>query len=128
MRWMIILLFGYTVWASPIHKTIDQLLENEDKRSVDFPQYDPFKKATPLLNKKSKKLRTHKPLPIRLSAVLNNRAYINGKWYKKGDLLSEGKIMDIRKNSVYLKKANKIKILNLKRSKNIFTLGQKDGK
>lgn len=128
MRWMIMLLFGYSIWASPIHKTIDQLLENEDKTRIDFPQYDPFKKATPLLNKKSKKLRAHKSLPTRLSAVLNNRAYINGKWYKKGDLLSEGKIIDIRKSSVYLKKANKIKILNLKRSKNIFTLGQKGAK
>ena len=126
MRWMLILLCGCTLWASPIPKTIDQLLDNEDKTEIEVPQYDPFKRATPLLHKKSKRIKVHKALPTQLVAVLNDKAFINGKWYKKGDVLSEGKIVDVRADSVYLKKGHKIKILKLKKTKSIFTLDQKE--
>lgn len=128
MKWMIIFAFGYVLWASPIPRTIDQLLENENKTQLEVPSYDPFMRAAPLLQKKSKNVTVHKPLPIQLIAVLNEKAFINEKWYIKGDVLAEGKITEIRADSVYLKKGHTIKILKLKKAKNIFTLEQKDTK
>jgi len=126
MRWMILLVFGYTLWASPIPKTIDQLLNNEDTTELEVPQYDPFKRATPLLQKKSTRDKVSRPLPTQLIAVLNEKAFINGKWYKEGDVLAEGKITEVRADSVYLKKGRTVKILKLKKIKSMFTLEQKD--
>ena len=126
MRWIFLLAVGSTLWASPIHQTIDELLENDAKRVLKIPHYDPFKRARPLLIKKSTKQKVHRSLPTELSAVFNHKAFINGRWYKKGDVLSEGRVIEVREDSVYLKKGHKIKIFKLKKSKNILKTRKKE--
>ena len=126
MKWMLLLSIGCILWASPIHKTIDELLESDKKRVLKIPQYDPFKRARPLLNKKLTKKKVHISLPTELSAVFNHKAFINGQWYQKGDILSEGTLIEVRENSVYLKKGHKIKIYTLKKSKNMLTIENKE--
>ncbi len=128
MKWILILLSIYTVHAAPIHKTIDQLLEDGGKPELKIPQYDPFKRAAPLLKKKRVTRRVDKPAPLVLSAVLNERAFINGKWYENGDLLPEGKIVKVNSKSVYLKQGKKIKILHLQKKKTMFSIRDKDYK
>lgn len=127
MRWIIIasLLAANSLWATPIHKTIDELLENEKEQDLSIPKYDPFKRAKPLLKRKKSGKSTYKPLPVQLTAIMNNKAFINGRWYKKGDSISEGKLIKVNRTSVYLKQGKKIKILPLKKSKNILEISQK---
>ncbi len=130
MRWIIIasLLGISSLWSSPIHKTIDELLENEKEQSLSVPGYDPFKRAKPLLIRKNSGKTVYRPLPLQLTAVMNNKAFINGRWYKKGQLTSEGKLVKINSTSVYLKQGKKIKILPMKKSKNLLEISQKGEK
>jgi hypothetical protein len=116
------------VSASPIHKTIDELLKNEEQKSLEIPSYDPFKRAQPLLNKKHTKRPSHRSVKTELIALMDKRAYINGRWYSLGQRLSEGKIIKIDASSVTLKKGNKIKILRLRQHKKLFSISEKDKK
>ncbi len=127
MRWILIasLLGVNSLWATPIHKTIDELLNNEQEQSLSLPQYDPFKRAQPLLKKKKSGRSAYKPSPSRLTAVLNDRVFINGRWYKRGESVPEGKLIKITPTSVYLKEGKKIKVLPLKTSKNLLEISQK---
>lgn len=122
------LMFCLVLSASPIHKTIDELLENEEQMSLEIPSYDPFKRAQPLLNKKQAKRSPHKSVKTELIAIMGKRAYINERWYSLGQSLSEGKIIKIDARSVTLKKGNKIKILRLRQQKKIFAISEKDKK
>ena len=130
MRWMIItaLLSANILWASPINKTIDELLEHETEQALSVPQYDPFKRAKPLLKRKKSGRSVYKPLPAQLTAVMNDKAFINGHWYKKGESISEGKLVRINSTSVYVQQGKKIKILPLKKKKNVLKISQKGEK
>ena len=58
-----------------------------------------------------KKEHTHKKL--KLSAIMNQEAYINQQWYKKKDTVSGYLITNISHTSVFLKKENKVQTLHL---------------
>ncbi len=130
MRWIIIasLLADSSLWSSPIHKTIDELLENEKEQVLDVPMYDPFKRAKPLLKQKNRSKSVYRRSPLQLTAVLNDKAFINGRWYNRGELTAEGKLVRINPMSVYVKEGTKIKILPLKKSKNLLKMSQKGDK
>ena len=127
MKLILLILCTGLIWAAPINKTIDELLENETKKELEVPKYDPFQRAAPLLKKKSTRVRIYKPLPIELSAILNEKALISGKWYKKGDLTPEGRVVKVTKSSVHIKKKTTTKILQLQKStKSRFQVTLKD--
>jgi hypothetical protein len=46
-----------------------------------------------------------------LTAILNHRAFIDGKWYKLGDNLGSYRVESISRNSVTLRSANESKKL-----------------
>ncbi len=67
--------------------------------------YDPFTQNDPMLeqkgytnttNKSGKKVR-----PLIVSSVFGDKAFINGRWYKKGDFVRGYKILHV--NSKYIK-------------------------
>ncbi len=129
MRWLvsIILLSMCSLWASSINKTIDELLEDNVQQELSLPQYDPFKRAKPLLKAKKRGKRVYRPAPKELTAVFNDKAFINGRWYQLGDTLPEGRLVKINATRVYLKKGSTIKVLPLKKSKNLLNITQKVG-
>jgi len=63
---------------------------------------------------------THVEVIHTLKAILNKAAFINKKWYKKGDTLGKYKVGNILSHSVVLKSANGNKKLSLKKKKKIF--------
>jgi len=125
MKWLILLLSVELIYSAPINKTIDELLEKSEKQELKVPSYDPFKRATPLLQKKSKKS-SYKALPIELSAIMNNKSFINGRWYEKGDKTPEGRVVKITKDAVYLRQGKKTKILRLHNQKRLFDMHEKE--
>jgi len=116
------------LYAAPIDKTIDELLDTEKKDSLKIPDYDPFQRAQPLLKKKSKPINRHKKAPAQLSAIMNSKAFFSGAWYKLGDKSPEGKVIKITDKSVYVRKGNKTKVLRLQNKKSVFTIHEKGGK
>ncbi len=55
-------------------------------------------------------------IELKLYAIFNNRVNINGKWYKIGDIIQGYKIIKITYDKVFLKKGNKIFVLEVKNS------------
>jgi len=111
------------LFSAPIDKTIDELLYKE-KKALEVPSYDPFKRAKPLLKKKSRKSIT-KPTILEVSAIMNNKAFFDGRWYQKGDKTAGGKVVKITENALYLKQGRKTKILRLKNKKSVFSIREK---
>ena len=126
MKLIIFVLFTTLLSAAPIDKTIDELLENETKKELESSKYDPFKRTQPLLYKKKYKIKRAEKMPLKVSAIMNNKAFISGKWRETGDVLSEGKIIEISPYYVVLKKGTKIKTLKLQSSKKMFKIDEKD--
>ncbi len=56
-----------------------------------------------------------------LTAIMNNKAFINGKWVGRGEFVGSYKLIDIMDDSVFLKDGNKTKLIffkdNLKKIK-----------
>ncbi len=130
MKWILIISISCfsTLSASSINKTIDELLNDQSDQELNIPNYDPFKRAKPLLKRKSSKNYVYKPRPAKLTAVFNQKAFINGKWYVKGDHISEGKLVDIQSERVYLKQGDKTKVLLLKHKNKLLQITQKGEK
>jgi len=55
-----------------------------------------------------------------LKAILNHAAFINKKWYKKGDKLGDYRVGYVSKNSVTLKSNSNTKVLKLEKKKKKF--------
>ena len=51
-----------------------------------------------------------------LTAILNNNAFINGKWYQVGDRVGTFKLVDIMDDSVYLKDGKRTKLIFFKQN------------
>jgi len=126
MRWLILLLSVQLLYSAPIDKTIDELLQINDKQELKVPSYDPFKRATPLLKKKKTRKSVSRAVPVELSAIMNKKGFFNGKWHQKGDKTAEGKVIKITHNSVYFRQGKKTKILRLHKNKRLFKIREKE--
>ncbi len=84
--------------------------------ALDLPvNYDPFYKASKII-KTAKKRKVLQRIPVqrlRLYAIFNDKAYINGRFYAIGDRIGEYKLVSIKKDYVLLSKKGTIKMLPL---------------
>lgn len=62
--------------------------------------------------------------PLEVSAVMNDRAFINGEWYRIGETVRDYEITHIDPRFVSLKEGNKLKIIGVGISRRV--LGTKD--
>ena len=51
-----------------------------------------------------------------LTGIMNNRAFINGKWLKVGNRVGRYKLIDVMEDSVYLKDGNRTKLIFFKQN------------
>lgn len=71
--------------------------------------YDPFIKLLPI-EKVAKKARAKKRVVI-VSAILTNRAFINGRWFERGDKIGSYKVAYVKPKKVKLVSKHKNMIL-----------------
>lgn len=84
--------------------------------------YDPFQKTVKMKKQHSPSLLLM-PLPPLLSepmfnptvvtAVMNDKAFINGQWYKVGDTVNAQQITSIQTDFVALKEGNRLTMLGV---------------
>jgi len=123
-------IFSSIVSATDIEDIIKSIQKiNSDKaikipKSIKYDIYDPFSSAKPILNAENKqqKKQTNELSPIILQTTLNHRAFIDGKWYNKGEIVRGYKIQKISKDSVVLVKHSKIKVISIYSVKNILEM------
>ena len=82
--------------------------------------YDPFRKATPAIKKAEEvKVKPTPPVPV-LKAIINNTAYIDGRWREVGDDINGYKIAKIADEVVILKLGERNITLSVTRKSNNF--------
>lgn len=94
--------------------------------------YDPFAKTAKSKSSSSIGLRPPPPMmaalpaftPISVTAVMNNKAFINGAWYRVGDKVNHQEVTYIHNNFVGLKEGNRLIMMSV--SSNRRVLGTKD--
>jgi hypothetical protein len=64
------------------------------------------------------------PTPTVVTAVMNEKAFINGVWYKVGDKVNDQEITSIQANFVTLKEGNRLTMLGVGNQQRL--LGTKD--
>ncbi len=117
-----IFLFSVVFAANDVHEIAKKIdaLGSDDTLSdkVTYKVYDPFKRAKPLLAKKTIKQKVIKPKPIKVQTILNEQAFIDGKWLQKGSTVHGYKITAIKKNIVVLRHNKKEIFVPLYQGKN----------
>ncbi|GEM_PF-1657244 len=98
----------------------ERMLQAPLSAKPNFHIYDPFVETAPILAKakESGSVSMEKILPnppLRVSAVLNDRAFVNGRWVKKGDKIGEFKVISISQKRVVLYSGKKRIIVPLKK-------------
>lgn len=63
-------------------------------------------------------------VPTVVSAVMNNKAFINGEWYAIGDKLGNKEVTYIQNNFVGLKEGNRLTMISVGSNRRV--LGTKD--
>jgi hypothetical protein len=94
--------------------------------------YDPFYKTSTSKSSSSIGLRPPPPMmaelpaftPTTVSAVMNNKSFINWSWYRVGDKVNNQEVTYIHNNFVGLKEGNRLIMMSV--SSNRRVLGTKD--
>lgn len=108
--------------AEDILKKFDTLKSIHIPSAVEYRVYDPFKRAAPLVKRSGRGFAAHRPVPIRVTAILNDRAFINGRWVRAGEYLGRYKIARIGATGVVLKSGNMTRFVPLGKRKRILKI------
>jgi len=111
MRWIVFIVFITNLFAV---------------ESIELIHYDPFKQAKKIIisQKKQQPIVMDKPKPLRISAIFNDKVFINGKFYRVSDRIYSYKIVKIGKNKVVMRKKDKVVVLYFMK-KNHFQMKEK---
>lgn len=91
--------------------------------------YDPFRKTAKTASSVNglippPPMITAAPVPTIVSAIMNNKAYINGAWYKIGDRVNNKEITYIQNNFVGFKDENRLTMISVTPTRHV--LGTKE--
>lgn len=128
MRYILLLILFISANAGDISTLLSKInylksLTSKGFKEIDI-KYDPFMQTKKIfVKKKNSKKEVVKSsinkVSLTLITILNGRAFINSKWYKKGDKLNGYKIVYIGNDKVMLKKESRVKYLQIEKTKNI---------
>jgi len=112
------------LWAASID--VESIAEKLEKVGAwrlpvtpDYVIYDPFKRAEPLI-KQAKAANFEPQTPaLRVTAVMNERAFVNGRWVKRGDRIGPYRIVSVRSDGVVAKEGGRTLFLPLKRKRKL---------
>ncbi|NPA04421.1 MAG: hypothetical protein GXO61_06120 [Epsilonproteobacteria bacterium] len=79
--------------------------------ALELPRYDPFKKSIP-------KRKWRYPT-IKVEAIFNHKAFINGRFYSVGDRIGVGKVVKVAKDYVVISFGRRKKIFFLSTPKKV---------
>ena len=85
-------------------------------KSIPFIHYDPFKKAKILLKRTTPKKRYFRQSSLKVTAIFNKKAYINGKFYGVNSIVNGYKIIRIQEHYIQVQKHRKISTIPLIKS------------
>lgn len=114
----VLIFFSILLYAFDV-ESITKKIENMEASSntydkINYQIYNPFATAKPIVKKSvTSEIVMSRPFPIVLKTILNEKAFINDRWYSVGDVFREYKIQAILKSLVVLAKESELKIINM---------------
>ena len=128
--YLVLFLLLSTAFCNELSDKLDSLIKNKTEKKVVVLKYNPFYK--PVIKeeeignkKKALHVRTKKSDDFNLVAIINKKAFINGKWYKEGERIGKFKIKLIKKDSVVLFGNRKKLLLDFISDKKILKIREK---
>ena len=89
----------------------------------DYPIYDPFRRAEPLLRKKTNPpVRKARPSVPKVAAILDDKAYVNGRWVAAGETVAGYRVTAVGRDGVYLEKGGRTLFVALKRKRGLLKI------
>ncbi|WP_456433457.1 hypothetical protein [Nitratifractor sp.] len=125
-RWLIVPFLGVVPLMAELDvKTIHHMVEKIKSKRTSTHHVDFSKTPSPFVFVVHREENSTKPkivipdriVSFRLGAVVNDRAYINGKWLKVGDTIEGYKVDSVDNRSVVLKKGEETVHLFLQKQK-----------
>ncbi len=113
------LLAAAPVDVASIAKKFEKLGEWQLPQTPDYTIYDPFRRAEPLIRQAKAVKRKPKPITLRITAIMNDRAFVNGRWVRSGDRIGEYKVVGIRSRGIVLKAHNRTLFLPMREKKRL---------
>ncbi len=128
--YLVLSLLLSTAFCNELSDKLDSLIKNKTEKKVVVLKYNPFykpaiKKKKIENEKKALHVRTKKSDNFNLVAIINKKAFINGKWYKEGDRIGKFKIKLIKKDGVVLLGNRKNLLLDFVNDKKILKIREK---
>ena len=122
---MAIALLASALWGAEAVdvKAIAQKLQRIGERPLPpvpgYEIYDPFRRAEKLMRRKTPPLRRPAAPRPKVTAVLNDRAFVAGRWVKPGDRVGLYRVAAVRPDGVLLRRKGRTLFLPLARPKNL---------
>lgn len=111
--------FSFLV-ASDTASKLDMLTHFQRPYKAIVVDYNPFMKEE-LSNHTSSTPYTHATdkNALHLLGIINNKAFISGRWYRVGDTIDGGKVMRIENEKVEIQKEKQIQTLRFEEAKSV---------
>jgi hypothetical protein len=123
MRIFLILSIVLSLYAEDLKLRTQKLIAPIEKTLIVRVKYDPFKKGQEVVQKIfSKKVQDN---TLYVTAILNNKAFINSRWYRVGEKVDGYKIIQLKENSILVKNSKKVLKFSIKRRDNIVKVKDK---
>ncbi len=123
MKIFLILSIVLSLYAEDLKLRTEKLIVPIEKRAIVKVKYDPFKKGKEVVQKVfSKKVQDN---TLYVTSILNNRVFINSRWYRVSDKVNGYKIIQIKEDSILVKNSKKVLKFGIKRRDNIVKVEDK---
>ncbi|MCF6201674.1 MAG: hypothetical protein L3J42_06090 [Hydrogenimonas sp.] len=114
-------LFGSPATAEPLLQKLNRLDSFKLSSKVPIKLYDPFKRAASLVKSKKRGYRRASSLP-RVSALMNDKAFVNGRWVHVGETVAGFKIAEIKDSGVVLKKGKTVRYVPVTKNRRVLKI------
>ena len=104
----ILLFFITSANSEDLKQRVQKLIEPAKKQNIVSVKYNPFKNGKKVLMKAFEQKAKDKENTLHVASILNNKVFINSKWYSVGDKVLGYKILEINKNRVLARSGEKI--------------------
>ncbi len=116
------LLFGSNGSMEPLLQKIEKLEAFTLSSAVPIKFYDPFKRAASFVKKGKKRGFSSSPSLPRVLAVMNDRAFVNGRWVHAGDRVAGFKVAKIEGDGVVFKKGGTLRYVPVLKRKRVLKI------
>ncbi|WP_457597960.1 hypothetical protein [Hydrogenimonas sp.] len=116
-------LFGSDSGIEAIVKKFESLEAFRIPAAVEYRIYDPFKRAAPRIKTGATHRHIRRQALPKVTAIMNDRAFMEGRWVRAGERVGGYRVLEIRKGGVLLKRGGSTRLLPLtRREKNLLNI------